>query len=169
MIAFKEAAKLLPYLPTQEGESVHCLMNGRYDLALLLAAILDNYVKPCHSFRIATLAFNSRNLSELAHMLDKGIVASVTLLCSDFFRQHNNALYAEAQREACQFPGRWRIAAARCHAKVYLADFGEWKLAMESSANLRTNSNAEQLTIIRDGKLHDWHAAWIDQMVSRHG
>ena len=38
-------------------------------------------------------------------------------------------------------------------------------LVFEGSANLRTNKNREQLTAIRDRKLHDWHAAWIDELV----
>jgi hypothetical protein len=35
----------------------------------------------------------------------------------------------------------------------------------EGSANLRTNKNREQLTAFRDRELHDWHAAWIDELV----
>jgi hypothetical protein len=38
-------------------------------------------------------------------------------------------------------------------------------LVFEGSANLRTNKNREQLTVFRDRSLHDWHAAWIDELV----
>jgi hypothetical protein len=38
----------------------------------------------------------------------------------------------------------------------------------EGSANLRTNNNTEQLTIIRDRAIHDWHAEWIDERVAIH-
>jgi hypothetical protein len=47
----------------------------------------------------------------------------------------------------------------------------EWPdgcLALESSANLRTNSNQEQLTLVNDRPLCVWHGAWIDALVSRH-
>jgi hypothetical protein len=39
-------------------------------------------------------------------------------------------------------------------------------LVFEGSANLRTNKNREQLAVIRDRRLHDWHAGWIDELVS---
>jgi hypothetical protein len=42
------------------------------------------------------------------------------------------------------------------------------KLVFEGSANLRTNKNVEQMTVINDPGLHDWHAAWIDQKVRDH-
>ena len=38
-------------------------------------------------------------------------------------------------------------------------------LVFEGSANLRANRNREQLAVIRDRPLHDWHAAWIDALV----
>jgi hypothetical protein len=41
-------------------------------------------------------------------------------------------------------------------------------LTLETSANLRTNSNQEQLTLVNDRPLCDWHGAWIDALVNRH-
>ena len=63
-----------------------------------------------------------------------------------------------------------RLAAARSHCKVVCFDLGPCDgLVFEGSANLRTNGNREQLTATRDRALHDWHAAWIDELVSAHG
>jgi hypothetical protein len=42
------------------------------------------------------------------------------------------------------------------------------RLVLEGSPNLRTNGNIEQFSLINDHHLHDWHAAWIDDLVSRH-
>jgi hypothetical protein len=138
---------------------------------VLLAAVLGSYGSGCQSLRLATLSFNARNASEIAHLLRPGPgerLGGVTLLCSAFFRDHNPEEFAAARREAARFPGRWRIAAARSHAKVVCADFGPRKLVIEGSANLRTNGNWEQLTAVLDGELHDWHAGWIDALVSKH-
>jgi hypothetical protein len=165
---FREAKELLPYLPTTEGEATHAIMSGRYDLMVLLAAILEFYGSGCQSLRIATLSYNDRNTLEMAELLRTGRVGALTLLCSSFFRAHNDAEYAAAKREAALFPSRWRIAAARNHCKVVLADFGKRRLVLEGSANLRTNGNLEQLLIVQDAKLFTWHATWIDELVSRH-
>jgi hypothetical protein len=42
------------------------------------------------------------------------------------------------------------------------------KLSLEGSANLRSNGNREQFALVNDASLHDWHAAWIDDLVARH-
>ena len=48
-------------------------------------------------------------------------------------------------------------------------DFGPGgKMVLEGSANLRTNSNREQFCLLNHPGLHDWHALWIDELVS-HG
>lgn len=82
---FKEAGELLPHLPTAPGEAVHCLMTGRTDLCVQLAAILEFYGKTCPVLRVATLSFNTRNVSELSELLRSGRVGTLTLLCSEFF------------------------------------------------------------------------------------
>jgi hypothetical protein len=100
-------------------------------------------------------------------LLDSGAVQSLTLLCSAFFRDHNKELWEETLddfRERGQ-----RAAAARSHAKVVtVATAGGRRLSLEGSANLRTNSNREQFCLTDDAALHDWHAAWIDALVSQH-
>jgi hypothetical protein len=167
-VMFREAKELLPYLPKAEGEATHAIMSGRYDLMVLLAAILEFFVSGCQSLRIATLSFNDRNTLEMAGLLRSCKVGTLTLLCSSFFKAHNQAEYAAARREAAGFPGRWRLAAARNHCKIVLADFGKRRLVLEGSANLRTNGNLEQLLIVQDAELFAWHAAWIDELVSKH-
>ncbi len=172
MVQFREAAELLPYLPAAPGEATHAVMTGRYDLMILLSAVLESYGVTCRHLRIATLSFNGRNVSEIAHLLrvePPGPVERVTLLCSTFFQEHNRAEFADAARTVAGFPGRWRLAAARSHAKVACVDLVDGrKLVLEGSANLRTNSNREQLTAVLDAELHDWHAAWIDELVNAH-
>jgi hypothetical protein len=42
------------------------------------------------------------------------------------------------------------------------------KLALEGSANLRSNGNREQFLLANDAGLHDWHARWIDGLVALH-
>jgi hypothetical protein len=42
------------------------------------------------------------------------------------------------------------------------------RLIVEGSANLRTNSNLEQFCLVNNPELHDWHAAWVDDLVTKH-
>jgi hypothetical protein len=160
-----EAAEVLDVLPGP-GESLHGLMTGRYDLAHLVAAAIGK-LGTCSAVRLATLSYNARNLAELLTLLDSKRVRSLTLLCSAFFRDHNKELWAETLEE---FRARGqRAAAARSHAKVVCMALDDGRrYVLEGSANLRTNSNREQFALFNDAGLHNWHAAWIDALVTQH-
>ena len=160
-----EAADVLAVLPG-EGETLHAMMTGRYDLMHAIVALIGS-VGPCQEVRIATLSYNEKNLADMIILLDGGAVGKMTLLCSAFFRDHNRDLWTETL-DAFRSRGQ-RAAAARSHCKIVtLACADGRRFALEGSANLRTNSNREQFTLTQDATVHDWHAAWIDALVSRH-
>jgi hypothetical protein len=160
-----EAAAVLTHLPAP-GEAFHGLIVGRYDLMHLLVVLLDR-LGPARHVRIATLSFNGRNLAEMFTILDAPNPPCLTLLCSAFFRDHNKELWQETL-EGFRERGQ-RTAAARTHAKVITLDLTSGaRLALEGSANLRSNSNREQFALVHDATLHDWHAGWIDGLVTQH-
>jgi hypothetical protein len=160
-----EADDALTALPGP-GEAVHALLTGRFDLMHVLVRLIDR-LGAVDALRVATLSYNARNLAEMAALLDSGRVQTLTLLCSSFFARHNTALWEETQEE---FRGRGqRAAAARSHAKVVTFAFASGRrLSLEGSANLRSNGNREQLLLADGAGLHDWHASWIDALVTQH-
>ena len=161
------AAEVLPDLPA-EGEAVHCLRSGRFDLSAVLAATVKRW--PVSTLTVATLSANKKSLWELLNELDAGTVGRLSILTSGFFARHNKELFQVIREEVqADHPGS-RIAAAKCHAKIALFEFrdGSIPLVLEGSANLRKNDSVEQLTATRSRELHDWHAGWIDRLVSAH-
>ena len=111
------------------------------------------------------VSFNTKNVVELAGWLDDKQVGTLTLLASHFHRENSPADWQAAVNEL-RSKRRVRLAAARNHAKVVTMDWPDGRtLAMEGSANLRTNSNQEQLTLVNDPALSAWHGAWIDLLV----
>jgi hypothetical protein len=158
---------LLPDLPGP-GESVHALMTGTFVLSQVITSVVRR-LPECRHLRVATLCYNKRNAAELLGLLEARPMLGLTLLVSAFFRGHNKELHEWFARELAPLPLA-RLAAARSHCKVVCFDLGPKDgLVFEGSANLRTNGNREQLTVIRDRGLHDWHAAWIDEMVNADG
>jgi hypothetical protein len=160
-----EAADALTVLPAA-GETTHALMTGRYDLMHLLVCLIGR-LGIVEAMRIATLSYNARNLAEMVRLLDSGQVKRLTLLCSKFFAEHNTELWEETLEE---FRDRGqRAAAARSHAKVVTFAFASGqRLTVEGSANLRSNGNREQMLLADGAGLHDWHAGWIDSLVTQH-
>jgi hypothetical protein len=162
----REAKETLAYLPGP-GESLHALCTARMDLTDVINALLEKLGR-CDRLLIATLGYNSRNLRSMLGWIDRGAVGALTLLASIFFRSHNGDLWAEtldAFRSRKQ-----RAACCHSHAKVVTLAFrsGE-RLSIEGSANLCGNgSGREQFALINDIGLHDFHATWIEALVSKH-
>jgi hypothetical protein len=165
LAALREAADVLAHLPGP-GEALHAIMTGRYDLTDLCDVILARLGTVAH-LRVATLSFNARNSARLRAWVDGRAVERLTLLCSKFFVRHFPEVYQEV-RQALAPPHA--VAASRNHCKLVCFHFADGrKMALEGSANLRTNSNTENATLIHDAAVHDFHAGYIDGEVSRHG
>jgi hypothetical protein len=163
----KRAAEVIPHLPGP-GESLHTLLTGYFDFALCLTVVIRSHPAACTHARCSTLTFSRRNVEELCHWLDEGLVYKITLLCADFMAKASPEVYRGAVFELAEARGQV-VGSARCHAKVVTLHFADGlKLTFEGSANLRTNRNLENLTVVNDSGLHDWHAAWIDQRVREH-
>jgi hypothetical protein len=163
----REAADALTVLPEEEGQSVHCLMTGLYDLMHLLIVLLDRLGSPCAIMRVATLSLSRRNVQEMVALLDAGKIGRLDLLTSDFFRKHDDDIFAELCQE---FHARGqRVAAARSHCKIVclLLEDGR-RYVLHGSPNLRTNHNIEQFGIERDAELHAHYDTWLDSMVTAH-
>lgn len=164
-LAIKEATETLAALP-DEGESLHCLCTARMDLTDAVEVLLERY-GACKRIVVATLGYNERNLATLLSWFDSKRVAALVLLSSIFFRSHKGDLWEQTLRE---FRSRGQQAACcHSHAKVVCLDFGATKLSIEGSANLCGNgSGREQFALFNGAALHDWHAAWITELVGRH-
>jgi len=166
MACLKEARDALDLIPA-DGETLHAVMTGTYDLMHLLIVLLDRLGSPCQTMRIATLSLSARNVTEMATLLDAGKVKTLDLLCSDFFRKHDAAIFAELLLELGK-RGQ-RVAAARSHCKIVTIALEDGRrFTLEGSANLRTNKNQEQFALTQDVMLHRWYAQWIEDMVIKH-
>lgn len=159
------AAEVLPDLPA-EGEAVHCLMSGRFDLSAVLAATARRW--PVERLTVATLSANKKSLRDLLNELDAGTVGTLAVLTSGFFARHNKELFLAFRDEIRDdYPGS-ALAFGRSHCKVAVFAFrdGTCPLVMEGSANLRSNDSLEQLACIRDRDLAAFHRTWIDRLLA---
>jgi hypothetical protein len=161
-----EAKETLEHLPGP-GESLHALMTCRLDMSDVINAILERRGR-CDQLRIATLGYNARNLRAMLGWLDTRAVGELTLLASIFFRSHNGELWEETLDEFRQ--RKQRAACCHSHAKVVTLKMASGEFySIEGSANLCGNGSArEQFALINDPALHDWHARWIEETVTRH-
>jgi hypothetical protein len=168
LAALKEAADVLAVLPENEGDELHGWMTGRYDLADLFEVVIDR-LGPVDLMQNVTLAFSAKNGRTMLEWIDRRLVARLSFLASSFWFRHNKGIFREVQDGFAKAdPERFRLVHSRYHAKVTCMTFASRaKLAVETSANWRTNSNVEQLSIFRDAELCDYHGRVIDAEVNR--
>jgi hypothetical protein len=142
-------------------------MSGLYDLMHLLIALLDGFGSPCRTMRIATLSLSRRNVQEMVALFDSGKVCQLDILTSDFFRKHDDDIFAELVQE---FHRRGqRVATARSNCKIVAVALADGRrYALEGSPNLRTNRNLEQFCLSRDAELFGFYDTWLASMVERH-
>ncbi len=141
-------------------------MTGSYDLMLLLVALLDLHPAPCRRLRIATLCYNRRNAVEMLGLLETKKIGGLTLLASTFFAGHNKELHERFREELAEFPGS-QTAAARSHAKVVLFRLRRRRRVGFGGFGQPPHERQPRATdAVPRPALHDWHAAWIDTLVS---
>ncbi len=166
VLGIAEAKAILEHLPAQD-ESLHVLCTARMDLTDVVNCMIER-LRRCETLHVATLGYNTRNLTQMLGWLDSGLCGSITLATSKFFRSYNGALWEQTRKE---FASRKQpCACVYSHAKVITLDFGAAKYSIEGSANLCGNgSGREQFCLVNHDGLHDFHAAWIAEMVRRNG
>jgi hypothetical protein len=154
--AARAAADLLPDLPAP-GESVHCPMLGTFDLRQVIAATAKRLPELRH-LRIATLGYSKRNVAELCAPLE-GRTADP--------RAQQGAARARGRGPDAAPPrygGRGPVALQCGVLRPRRRRRAGVRGGRPTCAPTRTASN---LAAVRDRTLHDWHAAWIDTLVSR--
>ena len=161
-----EVAVALPD-PPRPGESVHFLLDRRWEMAAVLVGLCTRPGPKVAHLRIATLSIGLKQLADLLRLADAGTVARLTLVASDYFANADKEIFGRVQSE---FGKRgFRVAAPRCHAKVACIDYADGAcLVTEGSANLRANKNFEQIAVVNDRGLHDFHAGWIDTVIDQY-
>ena len=158
------AARALEALP-DAGVSLHCVMRGNFNAWDLVPAVLELAGVELEALHVATLSFNRDNVESLAELLDAGAIRRVYFLASTYMRTMDTDVY-EHLAAVLDARGQHDYAAARNHAKVQLFGLADGRrLALESSANLRSCRNVEQFSLHHSADLYEFHAGWIEAML----
>jgi DNA-binding TFAR19-related protein (PDSD5 family) len=143
----------------EEGDRLHAVLPGNFVFAEILTQLAER-MKP-QTVTIATLSLSKANVDALAAALDAKHIGQLEFLISDYFGATNKAIMAHMEQAAQN--RRWRIGTKRTHAKIATLDTNH--LVIETSANLRSSQNVEQLSVFRDRELHDFHTRWITDLM----
>lgn len=158
------AAETLREIPTA-NQAVHLVINGRFALwdfvvAILILAGIEVTIQTLY---LATLGFSRKNIAQLTTFLDSGKIHAVSLLCSHYFKGTSGGIYEYAEAEL--LARGQRFASVRNHSKIVLMQLSDGRtVTLESSANLRSCKNIEQVVVCGHPDLYRFHAQWMDDL-----
>lgn len=163
----QSAVEAIGELPGPD-EALHLVISGRFALWHMVPAIHQLSGRRIDELRIATLGFSRENVDALCAMLDAGRIRKAWLLCSHFFKGTSEQLWKHAFEQFARRPDRARFASLRTHAKLVLLKLADGRtFTIESSANLRSCKNIEQITIINSPPLYAFHSEWMNELFNQ--
>jgi hypothetical protein len=149
----------------EDGEAFHLITSKKYSLFDIIKATLHLAAPARLRFlAICTLGFSTSNVQELIQLIDAGQVERVQMLYSVFHKSNEKELCQWLTRELI---GRGhQVLAALSHAKLLLMRTSDDRhYVVESSANLRSCSSVENIMLVNDHDLFDFHAKWINELM----
>lgn len=153
-----EAMKRLP----GPNEAIHLAISGRFALWHMVPAVLELSGQVIDELTIATLGFSKKNVEHLCEMVDAGTVKYARLLASHYFKGTSSEIYEFAISNFESRKDRVAFLSVRTHAKLLLMKLADGRtVTVESSANLRSCKNIEQMTLVGSPCLFEFHRRWI--------
>ncbi|MEI8373696.1 MAG: hypothetical protein WCJ35_12785 [Planctomycetota bacterium] len=147
------------------GESFHLVTEKKYSMMHVIPAVL-HYADPAtiRYLAVVTLSFSQPNMLDLLAMLDSGQIEKVDFLYSCYFKSNEKE---NCQRLTEELTSRGqRVFAGLIHAKILLIETTAGRTySVESSANLRSCSSIEQITMTHDRSLFDFHQQWLNEVM----
>jgi len=161
LIRPENADQVLDQLPALAGETLHALVCGDFVFCNLITRLVERLGPPAE-ITLATLSVSLKNLESLEGMLRACPELRLHIVLSHYFQTTSKEIFIALETLIGEkFADRFTLTIGRSHAKVALIDYREHCFVIETSANLRSSGNLEQLAIFRERELFDFHATWI--------
>ena len=159
----RDARDAIQRLPGPQ-QAIHLAISGKFALFDVIPATLDLAGgATIASVHIATLGFSKSNVSRMTELFDAGKLLKITLLCSHYFSGTSPEIHAFAAEEIGK--RNQSFLSIRSHAKLLMMRLSDGRtITVESSANLRSCKNIEQMTLCGDPGLYAFHTKWIDSL-----
>jgi hypothetical protein len=141
----------------EQGEYLHCILPGNHDATDLIKRYSFKTGR-IEELIIATLSMSKKNAEDLVRLNP----VTADFLLSDYFAKvDKETVYRDVVKELEKINARIKII--RNHCKISLIKINENYFVMEGSANLRSSSNIEQMTITNNQEVYEFHKKWITE------
>lgn len=149
------------------GEQIHIVARNRFDFWSWTPTLIE-WLKTSDHFYCSTWGLNRNTCRDLFALCDAGKIppAKCHIYTGTYFKRRESSVYSYLLEGLRARGGHYR--AFSNHSKVLLlanARRRTW-LTIETSANLTDNPRFEQYVLTNDRRLHDFHRAWMDELLA---
>lgn len=163
LIRPENADVILAEFPAEEGDMLHAITCGDFVFCDFILRLIEKD-GITRSMTATTLSLSLKNVEKLAALLT-ATPFPFHLVLSHYFKSTSGDIFRGIESLLVPLPC-FRLTIGRSHAKVTLLDYPGRALVIESSANLRSSGNIEQITAKQCRALHDFHLGWIEEFAS---
>lgn len=146
-----------------EGEIIHLITNGSYDLYNIVDDLIDKY-GAVDELIGSTWCMNSHTVMDLKVKYKERLIKNIILLTGDYFKLKQRSEYGQLY-EFMQ-DNKLHYKSCKNHAKILAVKINDKNIVVESSANFTTNPRVENFTIYNDKELYDFHKSWIMEAIN---
>ena len=159
-----DLADIVESLPVP-GVSHHIITHGKFDFYDILPRILDLGKMHGAVVSAATWCCNRRCALDLLERIASGQIGSMKLIVGLYLKRREQAVFSTLATGLAKHGQK--LLATECHAKIFTIQHENNFITIEGSANWTSNPRIEQIAIINDRGLHDFHAQWIKDAFDR--
>lgn len=167
-LKYKNAESLARDIKPELGMRAFVFLDGTFIAGDFLEAWFVEHHIIAKEATISTLSLSPNNVDSLSNLMDCGYIETLNLIVSDYFYSHERGGLVPYIRERLDKGDRFQLAAAGTHCKLIMFETHKGaKVVIHGSANLRSSSNIEHITIEESPELYDFtmevHRAILDK------
>jgi len=157
MLKYKFAVDLAKDVKPEIGMKVFAFLDGTFIAGDFIEAWFTEHNIRVKELTISTLSLNPNNVDSLANLMEFEYVENLNLIVSDYFFSHERRTMIPYIYEKLDKDNRFQLAAAVTHCKLTTFETPKGaKVVIHGSANLRSSSNIEHITIEENPELYDF-------------
>lgn len=160
----KESLNDVVKRPPEPGEAVHVVAANKFNFWTWAPTIID-WLGHTDGLYCSTWTTNHTATIDLFRLMDDDLIrGTVGFVLGIYFKRREPVVYTELA-EGLKRRGGW-IKTIETHSKVMLLSnetTGDY-FSLEGSANLTDNPRLEQITIVNDRGLYEFHKEWIEEV-----
>jgi hypothetical protein len=163
LIRPENADAIIDNLPADESETLHAITCGDFVFCDLITRLVERHGPP-RKLTVCSLSISLKNCEAIAAMMAAHADLTFHLVLSHYFQTTNKDIFIALEKLVAEtFHDRCVVTVGRSHAKITVFEY-EQPIIIETSANLRSSNNLEQIIVTRGRDLADFHLAWIEEL-----